>query len=780
MYFYFKQAVRFLRRNLKYVLTSVLGLSISLSLIVLLLNYMHGEYHVDAYHKNADIIYRVLHSGECAFSPPFCQYLSDHVEEIDAYCRTFCLSGVIKTENDLVQTDRCFYADSNFFTMFSFPLVAGNPGDVLDSRDRVVLSEHFAKILFRDENPVGKKLVLNSRLTYYISGIAADFDESTHFKPVDVIFPFEAMEDFMGEGSGYLSQYDWRFLLPALYVKADHDIPETTCKNLLTDLNRWYWLFSDNPNSDIRFQPLREAYLNPANYGYDPNVRSGNKNVLKLTLFIVLAVCAIAFINFVNLTISKANVRLPEFGVKRINGASFISFVFGFLTEQLLLVFTSLVVFIFLLKLCLPLYNQLLGYHITFSAILQMGYFIKTIAVFALLVISIGTAVMLGTLVRTAAKHKLLLKSNSSIGLIQKALLVVQYTMSISLIISMLVILKQKHFIEDYHYGFNKNSTLYIKLNRQFAGKAVTFKSEIEKMAGVKSASLCNGMPGTGIFNLRFEKEGKAKNIDLFNIDADYFKTMEVPNVTSGELADDECWINKSAANELDYNETEGFVEFQEFNEPRKLKVKGLLADINFYSLYQVAQPTIFSKLNTLQYIDYLLVNIESPEIPAFLSKANQLYAKFSTDFPFEYAFLNDKMNQAYINDYRTLKLVVWFAVFGIVLSSFGMLSLTLLLLLSKTKEIGIRKVNGAKVIEVLKQLNSYYITWVSIAFVISCPIAYYFMNRWLQNFAYKTQISWWIFALSGLIALGIALLTVSWQSWRAATRNPVEALRYE
>ncbi len=780
LYFNIKQAIRFLHRHSKYVLASVLGLSISLTLIVMLLNYMYNENHVDSFHKNADKIYRVIHSDECAFSPPFSQYLKDNVSEINSCCRTFCLSGVLKTENSMVQSDRCFYADSNFFSMFSFPLVAGNSKTVLDTRNKVVLSENFAKVLFQNENPVGKTLTFNGRLTYYVSGIAKDFNESTHFKPVDVIFPFGAMADFMGEESNYLSQYSWRFMMPALYITLDKQVSKATCKNLVSDLNKWYWLFSDNPNSNLQFEPLKEVYLNSVNYGYKPNVRSGNKNVLRLVLFIVLSVCVIAFINFINLTISKANIRLPEFGIKRINGAGFVSFIFSFITEQILIVLAALTVSVLLILLCLPFYNQLMGYHLTFGSILQTEYFLKTIALFALMVISTGTIVMFVILLKTMAKNKLLLKGNSRIVFLQKALLIVQYTMSISLIISMLVILKQKHFIENFNYGFNKKGSLYVKLNREFVGKAEAFKSEIEKIAGVKSVSLCNGMPGVGIFNLRFEKEGKAKDIDLFNIDANYFKTMEVPDVECIELADDECWINESAAKELDYNENEGFVEFLEFDETRKLKVKGILADLNFYSLHQVARPTIFSKINTMRFIDYLLVNIESKHVAEFLSKAKQQYAKFSSKFPFEYAFLNDKMNQSYINDYRTLKLVVWFSIFGIVLSSFGMFSLTLLLLLNKTKEIGIRKVNGAKISEILTMLNTVFVKWMAIAFAIAAPIAYYIIDKWLENFAYKTELSWWIFALAGIITITIALLTVSWQTWRAARRNPVEALRYE
>lgn len=780
MLHHLKQAVRFFNRNIGYALASVLGLGVSLTLIVLLSVYIYSEYKVDSQHKNADKIYRVLRSNECAFSPPFGTYLLDNVDELTAYCRTFCLDAVLKTEYNLVQSDKCFYADSNFFTLFSFPLHIGNPNEVLASRNNIVLSKSYSKILFADENPIGKKVIFNNRLEYTVSGIVEDFGEETHFKPVDVIFPFGALDDFLGGNNAYLAQYDWRFLLPALYVVSNTKNNTIATDQILSDVNKWYWLFKDDPNATLSFQPLNEVYLNEASYGYGYNVRSGNNNVLKLTMFIILAVSFIAFVNYINLTISKANSRFREFAVKRINGANNKYLLISLLTEQLLIVAATLLLFCFLLFVSIPFFNQLLAFQVSFSSLMKQTFVINIIGLFALISALIGTTVLMLVTLSSVQRGINFKEKRMPIGFVQKGLVVLQYSLSIALIISMLLIVKQKKFIANYDLGFNKSETLFFKLNREFIGKAEVFKDELTKVAGVNAVSLCNGMPGMGIFDLRFEQNGELKKIDLFHIDTDYFKTMGFKAEMTEALTDNSCYINKSAAIALGYTAEKGTIVIEEYNELRELNVLGILPDMNFHSLYEKARPTIFSKIYTDRFIDYILLNIEPSQTENILMESKTVYGSFSTSFPFNYSFLNDKINQAYVKESRTLKLITWFSAFGIILSSLGMLSLSLILINKKTKEIGIRKVNGAKIFETVQMLNANFMKWVSIAFIIACPISYFVMNKWLQNFAYKTELSWWVFALAGCIALLIALLTVSWQTYRAARRNPVEALRYE
>jgi putative ABC transport system permease protein len=664
--------------------------------------------------------------------------------------------------------------------MFSFPLYIGNPNEVLASRNNIVLTKSYSKVLFANENPIGKKVIFNNRLEYTVSGIAEDFGEETHFKMVDVIFPFGAMGDFMGVNNTYLEQYDLRFMMPALYVVSNTKNNTKAADLVLTDVNKWYWLFKEDANATLSFQPLNEVYLNEASYGYGYNVRSGNNNVLKLTMFIILAVCFIAFVNYINLTISKANSRLREIAVKRINGANSKYLVISLLTEQLLIIIATLLLSCFLLFISLSFFNQLLTYHVSFSSLLKQVYVLKIVSSFALISTLIGTAVSLFVTRSSVQKGININEKRMSVGLVQKGLVILQYSLSITLIISMLMIVKQKKFIANYDLGFNKTETLFIKLNREFVGKAEVFKDELTKIAGVNAVSLCNGMPGMGIFDLRFEQNGELKKIDLFDMDTDYFKTMGFKAEMTEALSDNSCYINESAAIALGYTAEKGTIVIEEYNQVRELNVLGILPDMNFHSLYEKVRPTIFTKIYTDRFIDYILLNIEPSKTEHILKESKTVYGSISTSFPFNYSFLNDKINQAYVKESQTLKLITWFSVFGILLSSLGMLSLALILINKKTKEIGIRKVNGAKIFETIQMLNADFVKWVTIAFIIATPLSYFAMSKWLQNFAYRTEISWWIFALSGIIALGIALLTVSWQSWKAASRNPVEALRYE
>jgi putative ABC transport system permease protein len=680
----------------------------------------------------------------------------------------------------LVQSDKCFYADSNFFTLFSFPLYIGNPNEVLASRNNIVLSKSYSKVLFADENPIGKKVIFNNRLEYTVSGIAEDFGAETHFMAVDVIFPFGAMGDFMGVNNTYLEQYDLRFMMPALYVVSNSKINKNVTDQILTDVKTWYWLFKDDPNATLSFQPLKEVYLNEVSYGYGYNVRSGNSKVLKLTMFIILAVSFIAFVNYINLTISKANSRLREVAVKRINGANNKYLIISLLSEQLLIVAATLLLFCFMLFVSIPFFNQLLAFQVSFSSLLKQAYVLNIIGLFAMISVLIGTAVLLLITLSSVQRGINNKDKGMSVGLVQKGLVVLQYSLSIALIISMLLIVKQKRFIANYDLGFNKSETLFIKLNREFVGKAEVFKDELTKITGVNSVSLCNGMPGMGISDLRFEQNGELKKIDLFHIDTDYFKTMGFKSEMTESLTENSCYINESASIALGYTAEKGTIVIEEYNELRELNVLGILPDMNFHSLYEKARPTIFSKIYTDRFIDYILLNIDPSKTEHILKESKTVYGNFSTNFPFNYSFLNDKINQAYVKESQTLKLITWFSAFGIILSSLGMLSLALILINKKTKEIGIRKVNGAKIFETVQMLNANFIKWVSIAFIIACPIAYFVMNKWLQNFACKTELSWWVFALAGCLALLIALITVSWQTYRAARRNPVEALRYE
>jgi putative ABC transport system permease protein len=774
-----KQAFRYFQKNKLFSIVNILGLSISVALIALLSVFISTESNVDRFHKNESRIYRVVRANECAFSPPFGQYIVDNIDGAETFCRTFVLGATLKSDNNLLKSPNCYYVDSNFFEMFSFPLIKGESKSVLVAQNSIVLSESYAKRLFPNTDPVGKAIRFNNRLDYIVSGIASDFKENTHFKQADVIFPFVALADYFNQV--YLEQYDWKSFMPSLYVMA-REGSDLSAKGeeLYNKVKPWYWLFQEDESKDIEFQPLRTIYFHPATYGFPTGAREGNQQLLKFITLIVLGILFITIINFVNLTVSYSLKRRNEIGIKKIIGAQKQQIVLQSLLETALLFTFSIIVSLFLIASALPVFNQLTGYQVeTIQLFTEIKWhnFLFVYSIFYAV-----TGIIPAFIISGYSPLSIVQKTLKSIKLnyVQQSLVVLQVSISTFLIVTMLTILKQNHFLKNFDIGFNKEETLYIELNSEIKNKKLAFKDELKKIAGVEKVSLCNGMPGVGIPCLRFEANNVTQSLDYLNVDEDYFRVLDV-KLQNKVLPDkNSCWINESAAQSLGFRPSDKTIEIEEYGIKRSYLVNEVLPDMNFHPLYQKTNPAIFTKLNTTGWVDYVLLRINTSNTKNVLADAKRIHKKFSPNFSFHFAFLKDELNKAYEKEIRTSKIVTWFSLFAIIISSLGIFTLAVFSCNIRIKEIGIRKVNGARISEVLIMLNRDFVKWVAIAFVIATPIAWYAMNKWLQNFAYRTELSWWIFAMAGLLALGIALLTVSFQSWHAASRNPVDALRYE
>lgn len=780
MYTNFKYAFRHLLKNKLFSLVIIFGLSISAVLVLLLTIFIQTEKNVDQFHSNSNRIFRLTCSGECAFSPPFGQYLADNIEGIESYCRTFMLEATLKSDYNLLKSHSCFYADSNFFSMFSFPLVKGDTRNVLAVRNSVVLSEDFSKRLFPNKDPIGKTIRFNNRLDYVVTGIARDFNETTHFKPADAIFPFIAMADFFGNQQ-YLSQYDMRYFLPGLYLLAKKDTDLSQKSNeVFTKAKTWYWRFQEKESDQVRFEPLKTVYFQPVQYGFPDGARSGNPNLLILLILIVTGISVIALVNYVNLTVTYSVKRQHERGVKQIIGVPKSYQLGQLLTETTILLLLSLGIAVLILPLILPAFNRLTGYHTSIYNIVASIRLQKVAGWFILFwLISSLLPVLFFSKTTTWPIAK---KSNSGVAInrTQSVLVVFQFAIAIVLLVSMITIQRQNHFLRTYNVGFNKEETLFIRLNSEIKNKKLQFKEELKKIAGVKGVSLCNGMPGVGIPSLRFESNNQTQNIDFLNVDEDYFNVMGIGLSTPLTSDPKICLINESAAKALGYKPEDKTIEIEQYGTKIRYEVCEVLPDMNYHSLYDLPHPTLFSKLNTEGWVDYALVRIEPSNIGLVLKQMETTYKMFCSNFPLDFAFLDEQINKAYLRETQTAMIVEWFSVFAILISSLGLFAMTVFSTERRIKEIGIRKVNGATVAEILAMLNKDFIKWIGIAFAIATPVAYFAMEKWLENFAYKTGLTLWVFVLAGLLAVGVAILTVSWQSWTAARRNPIEALKYE
>lgn len=761
---------RNLLKNKSVFIINILGLGVALSFALLLSFYIHTEASVDSFHKNSKHVYRVLRDNTCAFSPPFAEYVKEHTPGVKAYTRVFEMETVLRHDENIVKTKDCLFVDSSFFSIFSFPLLSGSFNNMND----VLVSESFTKALFGHENPLGKTIRINDRINVTVSGVVEDFAENTHFKKPDVIFMFDLLTEFFGQN--YLSQYDLPMFMPGLYVLVDENTDMKSKGGELFELTKsWYWLFQNKLNNTITFQPLRDAYFHPCEYGFPAGEREGNKTRLFIMAAIVVGILLIAAINYINLAVAQSIGRTREIGIKKILGIRKIDIIGQALSEAAIVCVISTIFAFLLILTIIPLYNDLTGYHIGLLQLINGDFF----GLFLLLILL--------TILITGAFPAFVLSEFPSVSLIrnevsylntsgvQKMLLVFQFFVSTALIISMIVVLKQNAYIQNFDLGFNTKETLYIPLNREFKTKMDTFKEEVKRLPGVDNISFCNGMPGVGIMPMVFDHQGVTYEFEHLEIDDNYFDVMGI-EVGKQEFLNSSCWINRQAAQMLELSDGE-FLKIKVDNNSISYKVNGLLPNLQFQPLYSAPKPAIFTKVNTEGWAEYAFIRFDSNELHNFIPRLKNVYAQFSSIFPFELYFLNETLDKAYDQEYRNTRIVIVFTVFTLLISSLGVFALTFYYCQSKLREIAIRKVHGATDKQIWLFIIKYFAKLMLVALAIACPIAGYSMNEWLSNFAFKVPLDYWIFVIAGFAVCAISLLVVTCQSLWAIRQNPVNIL---
>ncbi|WP_321347687.1 FtsX-like permease family protein [uncultured Draconibacterium sp.] len=778
-----KLMFRNLRRNKLYSAINILGLAIAITLVLLLSSYVANEKTVDAFHSNNDRIYRVYGDNIETFAPPFGQFILDNITDAESYTRTFAQEGTLQYNNVKYKSGTCLLVDSTFFSMFSFPLKRGEAKEVLAAKESAVLSISYARKVFGDKDPVGETFEYNGK-HLSVSGIFEDFKDNTHFDKPNIILNFAMLPRFWGnddEGADYFMN-DYGNSSFGLYVMAHKNSDlQSRGTELLEKAKEFYWIFQNDRNHELNFMPLSEVYFNLSAVNYI-GTRNGNEKFLSILIVIAIAIVLIAAINYINLSITQSVKRAKEVGIKKIVGSKRQSIIRQFLFESTFISLLSTIIAVVLTAIVLPEFNQITYTNFSFLDIFNNGFLLRSIiVVFVLgLIAGIFPALILSgfksiDIVKGLPSR---LKNNFS----QRVMVVFQYAVSIALIAVVCFIVKQNNFMKNYNLGFDKDNTFYIRMTDETNEQLNAFANELRKIPGVKAVSFCEDFPGGPINNNSFVYNDKPQSFDQFRVDTAFFSALGIPlknrisvhdnNFGDGGFA---LILNQSAVNSLELQPP--YTEFKMYD--NTIKIGEVVEDRNFRSLYEEPKPTIFT-LSKSDWWSYVLVRGTGSSLSNIVQQAEAAFYQLSPTDPIELEFLDDALNGAYKKEERSAKIVGYFAIFAILISSLGIFALASYTAQNRKKEIGVRKVNGAKISEVMTMLNKGFVIWVAVAFIIAIPVIWFAMNKWLENFAYKTTLSWWIFALAGLLALGIALLTVSWQSWRAATRNPVEALRYE
>lgn len=787
---YFKIAWRNLVKDKMFSFINIAGLSIGVTACLMIFLFVKNEFSVDRFHTEEKNIYRVMRGiGKNAeekkvsyLSAPYAPaLLTDFRNEIKRAVRVRPNDGLVSIADKSFRETKIYDVDADFFSLFSFPLIKGNASNILTNPSSVVLTETTAKKYFGGvDNAFGKVIELNKHLLLKVTGIAKDVPSNSHLD-FDLVVPFSNYENQAGMKEWINnSMYTYILLNPAADPKrVEAQFPQFMTKYMGSDMQQYGYKFT------LSLTPLKDAYFEKLDFD---DAKHGDKKVVYIFLSIALLILLIACINFMNLSTIRAIERSKEVGMRKVLGASRSHLIGQFIGESLLLTFFACLIAIGLLFLCMPLYNELLGYKLNVSWNTSPVWFflIGLILLIGLVAGGYPAFFLAGFLPIQALKEKLKLGKGS---LFRQALVVVQFSISVFLIIGTIVVSKQMNYLKHKNLGYDEEQTVIVPVNNSaIYDRIKSFKADLQHEATVASVSLMSGEPGGYFDGQMFEVDEHAerwKGRTAF-ADFDYVKTLGLKVIAGRDFSSayttdstDAVLINRTAATQLGWTPEKAIGKWirNTVRDDVKRRIVGVVEDFNFLSLKDNIEPLVISPNEDWRVV---LIKLNAGSLQAGVDKIKRLYMEAASDYPFEYRFLDQQFDNLYKNDLRQQTLLSVFAGLAILIACLGLFGLASFTATKRIKEIGVRKVLGSSVHNIVILLSRDLLRPVLIATFLALPISYYVMNNWLQNFAYKTSLHWWIFLFAALITFVIALTTVGVKAVKAALANPVDSLRSE
>jgi len=756
---------------------NILGFAFSLSICFIIGLYILNEFSYDKFHKNYNNIYRIVNVENQRSQVDYT--IKDEVlrliPEVDDYCHLLLRShSILAYQNKTIDINNQLSCDNNFFNIFSFPLLLGDQNKPFDNdKKSLLISKHVAGILFENENPLGKIVKLRNREEYIVGGVFKDFPKNSSIY-ADIIKNESFEVDKHAEGYEKDGKREFqRTIFLTVNNPSDAEVVTRKANDLLKG--------KDKMLKNVWLQPFKDLYLFDNTQNWDFN--KGNYSLIKLFIGIAFITLVLASINFINLSIAQYNQRTRETGIRKTFGAKRLSLIKLFLTESIIVTFISLILAILLTDTFLPLFNSLFNIQLQISSLMSIKYIlILAILIFVLGIINgIWPALLITSFNPIQIFQKQFIKLGGR-GYIKNILTTIQFTISIALIISVLFMIKQLSFIKHKDLGF-KDSNL-LKISTYYISKFEPIKNKLLQNPSILNATYSSGIPGeiNYGFNPGMDADHYTHGVSVIHGDASFIRTFQINIIEGLDFFESEnkkaCLISETASKDLMWEKSWSGKHFQREENSNGYEVVGVFKDFHFRSMYQRIEPLV------IEYDDmqksFLTLRISNQNIPETMDYIKKTWNEIEPEVPIDFAFYDTWFDSMYNKEEQLAKMVTTFAILAIFISCLGIFSLTILSTINKTKEIGIRKINGAKAYEIMIMLNVNILKWIAVAFIIATPIAFYAMNRWLENFACKTILSWWIFALAGIGVSILTLLTVSWQSWKAANINPIICLKVE
>ncbi|GCC52797.1 hypothetical protein SanaruYs_30360 [Chryseotalea sanaruensis] len=763
--------------------------------------YVSNELSYDSFHQKSDRTYRVLWQNKSipdnirtygSIVPPMGPELVNSFPEVEEMTRLYQFSGqvVVEIGNDKYSERNWFTSeDANFFNVFDFDFITGDKATALKQSFSVVLTESTAKKYFGDENALGKTFNLQEIGEVKVTGIIKDNPRNSHLQ-FDLLFSKILVNE---EWQAYLS--DWRSLGAYTYLVLKEGKSIIDVESKMEPFRKKHW-GPDMESRAIAFQPITDIYLHSNHIQSGLEREHGELSYVYIFSSMAIFLLVIAAINYINLTTSKASSRAKEIGIRKVAGAVKTQLVFQFLTEAFVITFVSMLLSLVMMNVCLPLFNSITGKNFVLS-LSTLGEFLPALLTITLIIGTIAgsyPSFYLSKLkpVATLKGETVFTKNRFSL---RTALVVFQFTITIALIVSTLVIGNQINFIKTKDIGFNKDQLMIIDINSGIVrNQFQAMKNEFSKLAGVQHVAVSSRVPGEWknireIYS-RNANDESAKNDSLqtyfMGFDEDMLQTyqlrLEAGRFFGGNEADSmNVLINASAAEALNLKNPIGaMLQINSPNGKWFTQVIGVLEDFNFQSLHQKIAPIIIGyRNNPIQSIDYFTLKVSGDTQP-LIEGAAKVCEKFDPATPIEYHFLSEQLNSFYVSEKKAGKIFQMAGALSILVACLGLLGLANYHVERKTKELGIRKILGAGSFNLFFMVSLSFTRQVAIAFVLACPLAWYVMREWLSAFEYRISLNAGVFILAGAIVLLLALITVSYQSVRAAIFNPIDSLRAE
>jgi len=803
---YIKTAFRNLMKNKGFTFINVFGLTLGLATCLLIVFYVFDELSYDRYNEKAGRIYRLnneikfggMENSYAVTPAPTAAALKADFPEVEQAARLRSRGGnqVRKGEQD-IQEDRMVFADSNIFRVFTLPMLQGDPSKALLAPHTIVITEDMAKKYFGHTNAVGETLTVNDTIRYKVTGVIKNIPAQSHFH-YDFFMSMMTLDErnqttwFSNNFSTYVLLKQgvdvnaFKAKLPAFMIQ--HAGPE-----LQTILHKDFKTFEQD-GSYFRFNliPLTDIHLKSVSIDeLEPN---GNISYVYIFSATAIFILLIACVNFMNLSTARSANRAKEVGVRKVLGSPRKALVAQFLTESILVTLIGAVLAVLAAWGFLGLFNQISGKQLTVTGQI-LGWLLP-----AMLIIIVVVGCLAGSypaLFLSAFQPIQVLKGKLAGGFkgsgLRSILVVVQFSISIFLIVGTLVISNQLHYIQNKDIGYKRDHVLVVQNTWALGKAAPTFRDEVQQVTGVQQASLSDALPtdpntnSTSYFKDPAVDQKRSILTFDWSVDENFIPTMGIQMVAGRNFSKDmktdtaAVIINEAFAKQLGYPNAVDQSLYQpsdaKFTKMNRLRIIGVMKDFNFKSLRDNVTPMLFA-LN--QGSSQLSVRINTANIPALLDNLKTKWKALSPQRQFSYAFLDQNFDALYRSEQRTGAISIAFTTLAIIIACLGLFGLAAYAAEQRTKEIGIRKVLGANVTLIVGMLSKDFIKLVLIAIAIAVPLGWWAMHSWLESFAYRQEIQWWVPAVSAVAAIAIAFITISFQSVKAALTNPVKSLKSE